>query len=388
MPGQIARFELRRPAGAPSHLGRAAVALAWALVLPSCASDGGQIPAAGSGGTGQVQGDAGSAGGSNGGGGGGAGAAGGGTTGNGGGSAGSGPGGNGGNGGVAGGAGAAAGAAGGGAGSGVAGSGGSGGAAAGGRGGATAGAAGAAGVTGAAGTSGTPDAGTDAGTSTALCPPSALICEDFEDGNLDGWTQVLTSGTVAIDSVHASSGKNALGINIPANQRGGFIERKGAPLFPLPGKVMWGRVMVYFDSVSDGHTDFVRGAVAGGGTPWYNLGEQHGEILLNYYNGSAADCWARPSPGKPVALGKWTCWEWSFDGNINEIQFYIDGALSRRVSATGDGCTSGQNSTWTAPDFAALRIGAYIAETRATVMQMWIDDIAVGTAGRIGCPAP
>jgi hypothetical protein len=222
----------------------------------------------------------------------------------------------------------------------------------------------------------------------ALCPSSAAVCEDFEDGNLDGWTPRVTSGTLAIDSVHAAHGTSALSINIPANQRGGFIERTGAPLFPLPGKAMWGRVMVYFDSVSDGHSDIVRGAPLGGGTPWYNVGEQHGEILLNYYDGSAADCWARPSPGRPVTLQTWTCWEWSFDGNTNEMQLWIDGQLSRRVSATGDGCVAGPNLTWTAPDFGVLLVGAYIAETRDTVAQMWLDDVAAGTQGRIGCPLP
>src|SRR4029077_20110190 len=190
-------------------------------------------------------------------------------------------------------------------------------------------------------------AGADAGPATsALCPPSALICEDFEDGNLDGWTRVVTSGTLGTAWTHTSPGRTALAIGIPANQRGGFIERTGAPLFPLPGKVMWGRVMVYFDSVSDRHTDVVRGAPVGGGTPWYNVGEQHGEILLNYYDGAAADCWARPSPGRPVALQTWTCWEWGFDARTNEMQLWIDGQLSRRVSATGDGCTPGQTPPW------------------------------------------
>jgi hypothetical protein len=228
---------------------------------------------------------------------------------------------------------------------------------------------------------------------SAPCPDSAVVCEDFEDGNLDGWTKRVTSGTVAIASTRAFSGKSALSIDVPANQRGGFIERTGAPLFPLPGqaKTMWGRVMVYFDSVSDGHTDIVRGAPEGGGRPWYNVGEQHGEILLNYYDdrgAAVADCWARPDPGRLVALQTWTCWEWSFDGNANELQFWVDGQLSRRVSATGDGCTLGQNATWAAPEFGALQLGAYIAETRDTDAQMWIDDIAVGTEGRLGCPAP
>ena len=169
---------------------------------------------------------------------------------------------------------------------------------------------------------------TAAGATTGeLCPASAVICEDFEDGNLDGWTQLVTGGTLAIDSAHAANGTSALSINIPANQRGGFIERTGAPLFPLPGKAMWGRVMVYFDSVSDGHTDVVRGAPVGGGTPWYNVGEQHGEILLNYYDGAAADCWARPSPGRPVAAA-----DLDLLGVELRRQHERDAALDRRAA--------------------------------------------------------
>jgi hypothetical protein len=191
-----------------------------------------------------------------------------------------------------------------------------------------------------------------------------------------------------VQTLQAASGKSALGIEIPPNQRGGFIEKRGAPLFPLPAKAMWGRMMVYFDGVSDGHTDFVRGATTSGGTPWYNVGEQHGEVMLNYYNGAAADCWARPSPTKVVAQKAWTCWEWRFDGNTNEMEFWIDGQPSRRVMGTGDGCLSNAKTTWAAPEFGRLSIGSYIAEPKATTMKMWIDDIAVGTQARIGCPAP
>ena len=93
-------------------------------------------------------------------------------------------------------------------------------------------------------------------------------------------------------------------------------------------------------------------------------------------------------PGKVIPQNTWMCWEWRFDGNTNEIQFFIDGVLSRRVSATGDGCLSGQASTWTAPDFASLRIGQYIAETRNTTARIYIDDVAVGSTERLGCTSP
>jgi hypothetical protein len=78
------------------------------------------------------------------------------------------------------------------------------------------------------------------------------------------------------------------------------------------------------------------------------------------------------------------CWEWSFDGSKNEIQFFIDGSPSRRVSGTGDGCT-GPN-VWTAPQFATLRVGEYIAQTSGTPTKMWLDSVAVGTEGRLACP--
>ena len=245
------------------------------------------------------------------------------------------------------------------------------------------------------GASGRIDAGADAprdgasdlgGLVPALCPPTALVCDDFEDGNLTGWTALPAGGTITVDTTHARSGRSALSINIPANQRGGFIERTGSPLFPLPAGQLFGRIMVYFDSVPDGHSDIVRGAPVGGNIPWYNVGGQHGEILLNYYNGAASDCWARPSPGRPVPIATWTCWEWSFDSTRNQMQFWIDGALSRQVNAVGDGCLTNPGQTWLAPQFGSIRIGEYIAEISAIPTRIWIDDVAIGNQGRLGCP--
>ena len=226
-----------------------------------------------------------------------------------------------------------------------------------------------------------------AGNASAACPAGALVCDDFEDGNLDGWKKLESGGKLSIDMAQAKSGTHALLVDIPANQRGGFLELSGAPLFPLPNKLIWGRALVYFDTTVDGHTDVIRGAAAGGNTPQYNIGEQHGDILINYYNGPTQDCWARPQPSKVVPLKTWICWEWSFDGNANELQFFIDGQLSRKVTKTGDGCGQG-NATWAAPDFASLRIGQYIAQVSNNETKLWIDDVAIGNTMRLGCPAP
>jgi hypothetical protein len=82
------------------------------------------------------------------------------------------------------------------------------------------------------------------------------------------------------------------------------------------------------------------------------------------------------------------CWEWSFDSTRNEMQFWIDGVLSRRVTATGDGCLTNPTQTWVAPQFSSIRLGEYIAEISATPTRIWLDDVAIGTSGRLGCPPP
>jgi len=230
-------------------------------------------------------------------------------------------------------------------------------------------------------------AGAGGAASSAVCPPAALVCEDFEDGQAQGWSALTT--TMTISTQHATSGTSSVLVNVPGGQAGGFISRKGAPLFPLVNKTMWGRVMVWFDVVADGHTDIVRGQSANGGNPSYNLAEQHGAYMLNYYNGSqATDCWARPKAPTPTTLpiGKWSCWEWKFDAGTNNMQFFVDGTLYRAVNMTGDGCLTG-NGPWVAPsDFGTVSVGANIAE-RGEPMKMWFDDIAIGSQERIGCPA-
>jgi hypothetical protein len=152
-----------------------------------------------------------------------------------------------------------------------------------------------------------------AGAASGACPANAQLCLDFEDGTFAGWNKKESGGTITVDSTHFSQGNKALLISVPAGKAGGMIENHGAPLFPLPDKQLWGRMMVYFEGVPDGHTDVARGN-GGNGGPNYNVGEQHGSVMLNYYAGSAAtDCWARPKPEKKVPDKTWMCWEWRFD---------------------------------------------------------------------------
>ena len=53
-----------------------------------------------------------------------------------------------------------------------------------------------------------PDGTGTGGAGGVLCPPTALVCDDFEDGNLDGWTSMPAGGTITVDSTHAASGSS------------------------------------------------------------------------------------------------------------------------------------------------------------------------------------
>jgi len=236
-----------------------------------------------------------------------------------------------------------------------------------------------------AGTAGTAGAGTGGG--GGLCPANAQLCLDFEDGAFAGWNKKESGGTITVDATRFSHGSKALLISVPAGKAGGMLENHGAPLFPLPEKQLWGRMMVYFEGIPDGHTDLARGN-GGNGGPNYNVGEQHASIMLNYYAGSSAtDCWARPKPEKKVPDKTWMCWEWRFDSAKNQMDFWMDGTLLRSVDKNGDGCLTG-NGVWQAPPtFESISIGEQIAEiSNSTAYKTWIDDVALSNSARVGCP--
>jgi hypothetical protein len=251
------------------------------------------------------------------------------------------------------------------------------------------GAAGSGATGGSGGEAGTASAGAGgmAGAANGACPANAQLCLDFEDGAFAGWNKKESGGTITVDGTHFSNGSKALLISVPAGKAGGMIENHGSPLFPLPDKQLWGRMMVYFEGVPDGHTDLARGN-GGNGGPNYNVGEQHASIMLNYYAGSAAtDCWARPKPEKKVPDKTWMCWEWRFDSAKNQMDFWMDGTLLRSVDKNGDGCLTG-NGVWQAPpSFESISVGQQIAEiSNNTAYKTWIDDVAISNSARVGCP--
>jgi hypothetical protein len=242
------------------------------------------------------------------------------------------------------------------------------------------------GAAGAAGVAGTADAAGSAGQTSNDCSSPKLLCDDFESGKLDRLKVVETGGKFTLDSTHVYSGAASALLTIPANQRGGFLRAQGAPLFPLEHDTVWGRLMVYFEDLPDGHFDTVRAGPAGGGTPWYNIGGQYKAMLMNYYSGPL-DCYGTINGKPPLPLKKWVCWEFQYDGEKNSMTLWVDGALSHSITGQGNGCV-GQSGTWTAPTFGSVELGQFNAQTAGNQTRIWLDDIALGTSARLGCPAP
>jgi hypothetical protein len=101
----------------------------------------------------------------------------------------------------------------------------------------------------------------------------------------------------------------------------------------------------------------------------------------------SVDCGKSSSSGYPEKT--WICVEWQFDGASNEMRYWIDGQAQTGVDVTkvGGGCVPGRAPTggiWQAPIFDKLMIGWYSQPFNKPV-ELWVDDVAVGT-DRIGCP--
>lgn len=230
--------------------------------------------------------------------------------------------------------------------------------------------------------------GGSGGGSVATCEPGN-VCDGFEyaeGAGFGSWQQNGTNGSLKVDKTHVFAGAQSVQIvSEPGASKRVQLERTGAPLFPAPGNVLWGRVMAYahgLPGMSDKenknvHYDLIQ---ASGEQPGEYRVAGMGGVLLNY---EPHDCYFGTS--KPIPQDKWACWEWLFDGEKNVIEFYIDGAQQARIENKGQGCVDGTSSVWEAPTFSELRIGWVNYQSKAETTTLWLDDFVAGPE-RIGCP--
>jgi len=184
-------------------------------------------------------------------------------------------------------------------------------------------------------------------------------------------------------------------------------------VLPPEGNVLYGRAMLFVESVpmQAGGIGLVtgQGRVPGQNyKAYYRYGVHHpvvdeatgsflGSQLTAFYDtpeyyedpmsAPHTACWAH-SHEVTVPVGRWTCFEWKFDGQNNAMQLSVDGygVPGLAVKETGDGCTNPDTpaAPWTAPLFSEIYLGweSYLPDDARAI---WIDDVVLATQP-IGCP--
>jgi hypothetical protein len=154
--------------------------------------------------------------------------------------------------------------------------------------------------------------------------------------------------------------------------------------FPLPNGTssLYGRANFMIGAglkVPTDHTNFLEASGKVNGVSGnYRYGSSNAKFLANYNPGD-------PSKGSQTAVpvGVWTCIEWAFLGDTNEMHLWLDGKELTDVAVP----PAGVNGTiWTAPTFDSFYFGwiTYATDMASDHYDVWYDDIAIDTA-RIGC---
>jgi len=238
------------------------------------------------------------------------------------------------------------------------------------------------------------------------CPAGALLCEDFDEyasatDLAASWKVTATAATMTVDATkpfHATG--KSLHIVAPAGTPNAVIVKEGAPLFPIAGNVMYGRVMVWLTQTPAGNyhwNNFQSAGIIPTSMRYgkYGWGGQNGKVLAGYTvrldpsDAALVDC-SNPS-ASAMPEKKWACLEWKFDGVANEMHYWFDGVLLADVDVVGKGtrCVNQGDlgSTWLAPTFANLTVGWQQYQASTGALELWMDDLVMSTQ-RIGCPAP
>jgi len=257
---------------------------------------------------------------------------------------------------------------------------------------------------------------------TAVCA-TALFCDDFEGfapaaAPSGAWTVDQNNATVVVATDKFFRGAQAAKASTVASVAGAptyksaFLGLTGAPVVPVPNQRVYGRMMFFLDSAptTNVHWSFVdvTGLVPGQTYPAaYRYGGQlpvdsggtfvGSQFMANYdttafyatpSNGPRTDCY-KHADMQVVPVGKWSCAEWLFDGQNNEMRFWLDGTeiTGLHIEGTGAGCVGQDPSyTWVAPTFSRLDVGwqSYQADDARTI---WIDDVVLSET-MVGCPSP
>jgi hypothetical protein len=216
----------------------------------------------------------------------------------------------------------------------------------------------------------------DAGDADALsaCPPDALLCDDFETGDLCRWSGLLLDGpaTLDVDATQVHTGALALDATVaPAASDGGnavpylhLATARSTGVLAVREWLSVASTLQLFNMTIVMHNETTNQFVAAGGN---NTGDW--VITDDDGNGPTID---HQSTAPTPAVGTWTCVElvYTFPPD-SRIELFVDDTLVLDTVPSD-----------VAPAFTDFQVG--VGRADMTGMQVFVDDVVIADH-RIGC---
>jgi hypothetical protein len=189
------------------------------------------------------------------------------------------------------------------------------------------------------------------------------------------------NGTIQIDGSQAHGGTKSMHVN-GTNQFHTMAMVRGAPLFPLPAGVLYGRAWLRLAAAPpSGHVTWIEAGSATNDQAETRIGYNLGMLDINRWPGDTE----QRAPSATLQGGMWYCIEFMFDSMADEARIWLGGTEISDLHVTNwvaPNPQNGNNQTpipnW-APDYQAVRFGWELNGG-----SVWFDDIALGYS-RINC---
>ncbi|HEU4590863.1 MAG TPA: hypothetical protein VFS13_08145 [Steroidobacteraceae bacterium] len=246
-------------------------------------------------------------------------------------------------------------------------------------------------------------------TGAIAAAPAHDFADDFEarpTGQVPGapWKEesYKSGAVIAVDTVHAFSGRRALHILTPrgANYRRGYVAIHLHDPLPQLQAGMYGRVMAWLDAApaeQPVHWTLLQGEGRSADDRYnsiYRLGlEQQGgtQLMANFETTPPVTTDCRQQSARRLPVRRWACVEFHMDVASNEMQFWIDGRDITRVrerAPAANACKGNDlGGQWLAPPrFDSFYLGFERYGDTTDDQNLWIDDVVLARQ-RVGCPA-
>jgi hypothetical protein len=224
-------------------------------------------------------------------------------------------------------------------------------------------------------------------------PPSGPVREGFEDTELGSlprfWTpRGFGQRTLGVTDVQAARGGRSLQIEVPASESPAGALLAHGNLGDLAG-AHFGRVFlriqgpgvsqfVHFDAFEgtgpwENRTNAVRWASTGTGV---GTDRNNWSWIYNVQRSQGGEFGTEGERSAHPRVDEWMCLEWRLDGNLQESQFWLDGAEVQYLAQAA-------SDEPEIPVFVALAVGFQKFQPTDAFL-VWVDEVAFDLE-RIGC---